>query len=296
MNGAWAWLPPHPNSTRPWESVHDMRKRLNLDFNYTPSHLHPEMCRYLTEEECELSDIAMRAQQAKNRNLQQANPTTGKIKVLVLMVLFTDHTERDLISKDEVEKFWQTKVPGELIFSGSKAVQYVCDSGSKNILFPFRPDWINANSQGVYEIEATVIDWGLTDNTEIYYSFGKTGIVPEGRQMAFPILDRLDAAGFDFAPFDGDNDGYLDSVVLIHSGYGAETEKPDCFDREHTDRIWAHAFTGVNSNSWISSDRNYIMAGYTVASAFTGICGIVPNKIGLTVHEYMHTLGTSKRF
>ena len=87
-----SWLPPYPNATEHWESVHALRKRLNLAFHYTPRHIHPEMCRYLTEEECQREDESMRSQQQsrslaiQGRNLQQngqgrTNPKTGRIKV-----------------------------------------------------------------------------------------------------------------------------------------------------------------------------------------------------------------------
>jgi hypothetical protein len=81
-----AWIPPHPNSTIPWESVHDMRRRLDLEpFNYTPSRfMDHELCRYLTEDECEESDIRMQEHIAAHRSLQvqvRENPNSGAINV-----------------------------------------------------------------------------------------------------------------------------------------------------------------------------------------------------------------------
>ena len=35
------------------------------------------------------------------------------------MVLFTDHTDRELIPKSEVDLFWQTKAPGECVRENS---------------------------------------------------------------------------------------------------------------------------------------------------------------------------------
>ena len=81
------------------------------------------------------------------------------------MVRFKDHTSRDMIPKSAVDDFWQNRVP----------------------------QWMKVNSQGLYNLQATVVDWTTTDNTEKYYSFDKQGIVPEGQKMAWPILDALDA-------------------------------------------------------------------------------------------------------
>ena len=51
------------------------------------------------------------------------------------------------------------------------------------------------------------------------------------------------------------------------------------------------AFSSSNRNAWKSKDGSVRVNGYTMASAFDGDCDVVPAKIGLTVHEYMHTLG-----
>ncbi|CAB9526476.1 Pre-pro-metalloprotease PrtV [Seminavis robusta] len=265
----WSWIPPHPDSKLQWESVQDMRRRLNLEpFNYTTSrHLNAEWCRYLTEDECEEMDISLQEHVEDHKALQKEtrrNPNLGKINVLVLMIRFSDHVDRELVPKSLVDTFWETKVP----------------------------QWMEANSQGRYGIKATVIDWITTDNTEEYYSFGKRGIVLESQKMAWPILDKLDnRPNWDWSQFDLDGNGRIDSLVIIHSGYGAETTTTDCFGADFNNRIWAHAFSGTSQRSWQSKDGKIKVAGYTVASAFDEDCGTVPAKIGLTVHEYMHTLG-----
>lgn len=129
------------------------------------------------------------------------------------MVRFSDHVDRTLVPKSDVETFWQTKVP----------------------------QWLDLNSQGRYAIDATVIDWVTTDNTEAYYSFGKRGIVKEAQQMAWPILDDLNnRADWEWSKYDLDGNGDIDSLVIIHSGYGAETTTTDCFGAEFNNRIWAH--------------------------------------------------------
>ena len=43
--------PPHPSYTD-FESVHEMRDRLNITYGYEPQHITHEHCRYLTEEDC----------------------------------------------------------------------------------------------------------------------------------------------------------------------------------------------------------------------------------------------------
>lgn len=129
----------------------------------------------------------------------------------------------------------------------------------------------------------------VTDNTETYYSFGKTGVVPDFQKAAWPALDALDnTPGWDWSMFDRNEDTKLDSVVITHSGYGAETTTTDVYGTGYKNRIWAHAFA-QSVESWSSKDGSVTLNGYTVASAFENDSGVTPATIGLTVHEYMHT-------
>lgn len=131
----WSWVPPYPNAPVEFESVHDMRRRLNQPFNYTTSRFfHPESCRYLSETECEEADNMMEEHVRAHQALQaqvRTNPKLGFINVLVLMIRFSDHEDRELIAKEDIELMWSTKMP----------------------------DWLDVNSQGRYDIKATVINW-----------------------------------------------------------------------------------------------------------------------------------------
>ena len=85
--GATAWIPPHPDAKVEWESVHDMRRRLDQPYNYTTHTIAPEMCRYLSEEDCEDADESMKRHATSHRALQKSllqaknNPNLGKVKV-----------------------------------------------------------------------------------------------------------------------------------------------------------------------------------------------------------------------
>lgn len=264
------WIPPHPKTRDNWESVHDMRRRLNATFEYTPSLVHHEACRHLSEEECRNLDISMHEYAQIQRQLQnwvRANPYIGSFKVLILLMRFTDHKDRDLIDKSVIEEMWSDQVV----------------------------KWFQANSLGNYEIEPVVVmDWTDTDNTEEHYSFGQSGQVPQFGDSAAPLLNKLDQdPAWDWSDYDRDGDGKLDSVILLHSGYGAETFQDDCFGRPYTDRIWAHAFTNTGG-IWESSrdvEKPVKMVGYVIASIFQGSCDTNPSAMGLTVHEYIHTFG-----
>jgi len=175
-----------------------------------------------------------------------------------VMIRFTDHTSRDLIDKSQVEFFWDNEVP----------------------------KYLEVNSQGRYNIDATVVDWTTTDNTEEHYSFGIRGMTKEAQKMAWPALDALDnQPGWDWSKFDQDGNGELDSFVIVHSGYGAETTTTDCFGADFNNRIWAHAFSSTSRDTWESKDGSIQVNGYSIASTVDGDCGTELGKIGLTVHE-----------
>lgn len=84
INTVNAWVPPKPGTEVEWEPVHAMRQRLNITFNYTPTLVHPEICRYMTEEECQRGDENLQAHGKAHRALQndqKHNPNLGSFKV-----------------------------------------------------------------------------------------------------------------------------------------------------------------------------------------------------------------------
>lgn len=163
------------HNQRKLESLSAMRERLGVAFNYTPDLLHPEICRYLTEEECRDANDSLQAHARKMKKLPQLaaaaakqkqqsssshqdednnhrelmNPNIGVVKVLVFLLQFTDHADRTLVEPEVFEEMWNSngKNP-DLIPSGSVS------------------RWFQLNSYGLYEIEAVIVPWTMSDNTE----------------------------------------------------------------------------------------------------------------------------------
>lgn len=88
--------------------------------------------------------------------------------------------------------------------------------------------------------------------------------------MAAEAIEKLDAAGFDFSPFDTNGDGVIDHFVVIHAGEGEESAPVKNY-------IWSHAgytdcqVDGVNA------------VKYTTTSEMS--------QIGTICHEFGHDLG-----
>lgn len=294
------------NNSSSWETVHQMRRRLGIQYNYTPSLLHPELCRYLNEDECQHVDEALQEHGRKMRKLlkkqkdqpqphqtknndnnttnqqqqeevgrQLINPSIGVVKVLVLLINFPDHDgTRTLLDPTIYDHMWNAKGKSEdIIPSGSIA------------------RWFQLNSYGLYEIEAAIVPWTQADNTELYYSYGSSGLSLDTQRIFWPALDKLDASGIDWSQYDVDQDGILDAVVALHSGYAAELKGEDCTTkRDYQSRIWSHAFAS-SFNTWTSSNGRYRVGGYVIASAYRDRCGSEPARIGTMTHEFMHTFG-----
>jgi hypothetical protein len=282
-----SFVPPrdHDDSNGGWESVHAMRRRLGLHYNYTPSLLNAELCRYLSEEECQDADESLKEHARKMQRLphiarqrRQLNPNIGVVKILVILLQFTDHLDRTLIDPSVYDEMWNSQGTSDLIPSGSVR------------------KWFDKNSYGLYEIDARIVPWTLSDESELYYSFGSSGLVTQFQQAFWPVLDELDQNGIDWSEYDLDQDGTLDAVTVLHTGYGAELKGVDCNnDRDFSNRIWSHAYAH-SINSWVSMDGRYQVGGYMVSSAYRDTCGFEPARIGTMTHEFMHTLGLVGEF
>ena len=107
-----------------------------------------------------------------------------------------------------------------------------------------------------------------------------------------PILQQLDNEGFDFQPYDFDQNGSLDHLVVITNGYGAELGIPaaDCDVNSPYDRIWSQGFPNIG-DGWMSSS-GIGLGAVAITSAFDdGLCESKPTEMGLILHEYIHGFG-----
>ena len=87
--------PPHPDFHN-FESVHQMRRRLNITYNYQTKHLHSEFCRHISESLCRYHDESVGTERQRRRNLMEngqrhLNPNTGTFQGLALLVRFPEH-------------------------------------------------------------------------------------------------------------------------------------------------------------------------------------------------------------
>lgn len=133
--------------------------------------------------------------------------------------------------------------------------------------------------------------WVKTDNTEKHYAEGESALRGGLSGALIPALRKLDNEGFDFSRFDLDNDGRIDAIIVLHSGYAAELGGSDCYMGGHSrDRIWSHAIA-YTDRFWKSNRQDITVGGYSIASAMRGTCHARPARIAVITHEFMHILG-----
>lgn len=104
--------PPHPDFLDEYTRIrrrHLKEKRHDPLYNSTIPELRflsPTLCEDLTHNECRRLDSHFAEHSKKTRSIIEA---TGTIKTLVLLVRFTDHNERRLPTRENVNAMWNAQ-------------------------------------------------------------------------------------------------------------------------------------------------------------------------------------------
>lgn len=193
-----------------------------------------------------------------------AMPAFGNYTALFVLVQFPDHVQdRTVPSKSYFQSLCETRVA----------------------------DYMAKQSYGQYYIECSVQEWKVTDNNETFYAAGVANRKnPEDAAgFAVAVLDELDIEfNGDWSKYDVDEDGALDAVMLLHSGWASERSyDPSCpGGLEPLQRLQSMA--GPSSNgAWRSKlNDKYWLSGYGIASAFDTTCSNTPALMGVITHEF----------
>ena len=138
-----------------------------------------------------------------------------------------------------------------------------------------------------------MLAWVTLPQTEAYYAgiSSGNGIFPTNiKGMAWDALNAVVAGGLvNFAEFDTDNNGYVDAIDIIHSGYGAESGVPTA--------IWSCATWAENGITYWTSPNNNAngvkvqVGNFHTEPALSGSSGTNIGRIGVFCHETGHILG-----
>jgi M6 family metalloprotease-like protein len=132
-----------------------------------------------------------------------------------------------------------------------------------------------------------VVGWYTASNTHDYYGENdEQGYDKRTGQLAREAVEAADAAGFDWSPYDQDEDCYVDVVAIIHQGTDEATSG------NPTDiwgALWLWPDPGGYETKTPCSKGGFIKVNdYIIVSEilYGGI-----NTIGAFAHEYAHALG-----
>jgi len=191
----------------------------------------------------------------------------GTLKNLVVLMRFSDHADRTLPSRDDIDVLMNS-VGGDPLLAPTGSVRDVYTQGS----------------YGQLTVESTVYDWVTLPRTEHYYADNQNGfsnVFVESLHDALNIINR--DPSFSFTDFDVDSDGTIDAITFLHSGYGAEWSSTDCYGSTNAQRIWSHKWTMPSRFHWYSDDGVRVNK-YHISPSMWGTCNSNIGRIGVIAH------------
>jgi len=197
---------------------------------------------------------------SRQRSVMKSAPTTGTLKLLCILIGFTD------------KAFVKTKADFENLFN---QVGYSTDGATGSVF-----DYYKENSYGRLNLAVTVAGPYVAAHNMAYYGandasgtdINPEALVTEAVKLADPTVN--------FADFDNDKDGTVEGVFVIHAGFGEEAGAS-------ANTIWAH----TSSITPITLD-GVIVSDYACSCELRGTSGTGITRIGVICHEYGHILGT----
>ena len=112
-------------------------------------------------------------------------------------------------------------------------------------------DYYQEVSYGAYIPAGTVTVWIMAPHTYAYYTDGLNGMGQYPQNTAGLLNDCVGILdpGLDFNQFDNNGDGYVEGILLIHAGPGAE-------ETGSLDDIWSHAtYYEIETDDGVSTGR-----------------------------------------
>ena len=194
----------------------------------------------------------------------------GNIRNLVVMIRFSNHIGRALPSPGDVD----------VLFNAAGGDPVLAPTGSIRDLYL-------QNSYGQMELNSDVSAWITVSGSERYYANGQSGDSTLWEALR-EALDKLDQT-LDFSQYDANNDGFIDSIAFLHSGYGAEWGGTDVDGTGSADRIWSHRWD-IQNPSWVSNEGVQV-SSYHISPALWGTSGSKIGRIGVIAHETGHFFG-----
>jgi M6 family metalloprotease-like protein len=158
-------------------------------------------------------------------------------------------------------------------------------------------DYYKEVSYGALDVDGSVnnatIAWIRLPHDSTYYAGGCFGInkpeygcsatYPQNSQkMVEDAVTTAQSLGMDFGPFDANQDGYVDSLFVIHAGSGGEFT-------QNKGEIWSHAWvttSPIDTGSTNSAGNKVYVYRYTTEPEYMSVSGDM--TFGVFAHEFGH--------
>jgi M6 family metalloprotease-like protein len=231
------------------------------------------------------------AMERLGRSATPASTTpSGTVKNLVVLCLFSDQT---------VAANGRAPSAFDSLFNQVNSSGVNAPTGSVR-------DYYQQASYGTLTLQSTVIAWVTLPHTQAYYANNQYGVpfafsgngnsaAPYPTNACGMVHDALNLVDglVNFADFDQNNDGYVDAIDFIHSGYGGEQ------NGNGSNTIWSHKYNLSAANGggvWTSADKNANNQNvqvdlYHTEPARWGTSGASLVRIGVIAHETGHFFG-----
>jgi len=152
-------------------------------------------------------------------------------------------------------------------------------------------DYYSEISYNNLTVDGTCYGWFHAANNHSYYANNEYGINPasypkNAAKLVEEAIADAEADGVNFAPFDNDGDGYVDCLIVAHSGEGAEGSGS-------TNDIWSHSAT--LTQTWgrqaYSTNDGVKIDSYIIQPELSSLHQNQMIEIGVFCHELGHALG-----
>ena len=217
--------------------------------------------------------VSSHGDETLNQPVPRELQASGVLKNLVVIFKFSDHANRNLPSKADIDILMNSPTPvAGLAPTGSVKQVFLDNSGGDLILDSTVADWVTLDSRFTEEYCATDQNTGK----------GESGLTTSFHDCLKNALDKVDQfINFNGFNVDGSN-SKIDAITFLHSGYGAEWG-----GNGSSRRIWSHRW---GMSRWWSSDGVYV-SDYHISPALWSTSGSQIGRIGVIAHETAHFLG-----
>ncbi|CAJ1962384.1 unnamed protein product [Cylindrotheca closterium] len=213
-------------------------------------------------------DSGRRRELRGHRKLGDYAPSKGRVPNLVIPFKFKDHASRQLPSRADLD--------------------ILMNSMEKNALAPTGgvKKYYHDISNGQLNLDSKVIDWIQLDGkyderwcSGVDYPDQDKGMGVNMEECLERVLELTDKV-VNFSEFETNNDGYIDAITFIHSGYDASVTGM----KNH---IWSHQ-GGLDI---FTTNEGVKVSLYSVSPALYGSSGTKIGAIATIAHETAHFLG-----